>query len=440
MKNNREYIGEEIIIERPDGTRLMVLAHASPIHDEVGQLTGALNILVNIDERRQAEEAIRQARDAAESLNRAKDRFIAVLSHELRTPLCPVLMTLSAMEDDPDLHPKFREDLAVIRKNLELETSLIDDLLDVSRVINGKLRLHMQPVRIHDLLEDVVQSCQSDLNGKQLKLRRQFRAGNDCVTADQARLHQVFWNLLGNATKFTADGGEIVISTSNEGTRIQVQIQDSGIGIAPEALPRIFGAFEQGERTAERQVGGLGLGLTIAKAIVEMHGGTLGATSPGPGQGATFLVGLEVTAESLAQTTSRAAPGNRSSPGARVLLVEDHSDSARILSRLLSEAGCRVKIAGSVAEAVQLAAAEPFDVLVSDIGLPDASGYDLMVELKRRYGIQGIALSGYGAEQDIQRSLEAGFADHMVKPVSVALLRAAIEALAPRNCSAPPAA
>ena len=375
----------------------------------------------------------RAARAEAEAANRSKDRFLAVLSHELRTPLSPVVMTIPAIELDPDLPFKFREDLALVRRNIDLEVKLIDDLLDLSRVTSGKLRLQMQPVRVHDLLRHVIQSSLSDTSGKRLHVRHELDAVNDRLTADPARLQQVFWNLLRNSVKFTPAGGEIIVRTSNatgDGARLVVEISDSGVGIPPDVLPRIFDAFEQGDQRMTRQFGGLGLGLAIAKAVVEMHAGTITAASAGCGLGATFTVGLDTSPAHAREEPPAGAGGEattrREAGPSRVLLVEDHPDTARVLARLLGASGYDVRTAHSMASALHLAAAEPFDVVVSDIGLPDATGYELMEQIRQRHGIKGIALSGYGMEEDMRRSREAGFIDHIVKPVNVAQLEAVI--------------
>jgi PAS domain S-box-containing protein len=367
----------------------------------------------------------------AETANLAKDKFLAVLSHELRTPLSPVVMTIHEIEVDPDLPVKFRDGLAMLRRNIDLEVKLIDDLLDLSRVTSGKLRLQMQSVRVHEVLRHAIDNSTSDTSSKRLSIHQEFHATNDHLMADPARLQQVFWNLLRNAVKFTPEEGNITVRTSNPGDngRLLVEVKDSGVGIEPDMLPRIFDAFEQGDFRVARLFGGLGLGLAIAKAVVEMHGGMIIAASRGRDQGATFTVQLDTASESMSKRIP--APdslimGKQEFRPCRVLLVEDHPDTARVLTRLLKGSGHDVKTAHSVASALQLAATEPFDILVSDIGLPDATGYELMEQIRDRYGIKGIALSGYGMDDDVHKSREAGFVDHIVKPVNFAQLEAVI--------------
>lgn len=369
-------------------------------------------------------------RTEAEAANHAKDKFLAILSHELRTPLAPVVMTIHAMESDPDMPPKFREDLAMVGRNIDLEVKLIDDLLDLGRVTSGKLRLHMQPVSVHEVLLDAIKNGLSDTSSKRLHVRQQLDATNDYVTADPARLQQVFWNLLRNATKFTPERGIVTIRTSNPtAEQVLVEVEDSGVGITADVLPLVFNAFEQGNARATLLFGGLGLGLAIAKAVVEMHGGTIKVASDGRDQGATFTVALETASDSAVANKPpiRDLPAGRHDPRtSRVLLVEDHPDTASVLTRLLKGSGYQVRTAHTVASALRFAASEPFDVLVSDIGLPDATGYELMVQIRDRYGIKGVALSGYGMDDDLRKSREAGFADHIVKPVNMAQLEAVI--------------
>jgi PAS domain S-box-containing protein len=400
--------------------------------DEVQFSQNIATQLASAIERKRSEQALRQAKEQAEAANEAKDRFLAVLSHELRTPLTPVVMTVAALEEHPDLPPELRDDLAMIRRNIDLETKLIDDLLDLGRVANGKLRLQTELVPLHVLLEHVLDSCAAEARDRGLTIECELSATGDQVIGDPARLQQVFWNLLKNALKFTPSGGRIFVrSGDGAADSIKVEIQDTGVGVAPDVLPRLFNAFEQGGAGVSRSFGGLGLGLAIARAVVELHGGTIRAASAGEGHGTTFTIELKRAPAPAAGTPATDLPLRLFEPmSTRILLVEDHADSARTLARLLGRAGYIVKTAASVASALQLIASEPFDILISDIGLPDATGYDLMKQVRQQYHIQGIALSGFGMEHDMQRSRDAGFADHVVKPVNVAQLEALIRRIA----------
>ena len=387
-------------------------------------------------DRKQAAEALRsakvsaeQAKASAEQANRAKDHFLAVLSHELRTPLTPVMMSLAMLRDRTDLEPAVHETLDMVRRNVELEARLIDDLLDVSRIARGKIELKRSPVELCTSIHQAVEVCKPDIEARGLSLGIDLGpAAPYWVEADAPRLQQVFWNLLKNAVKFTPQGGRIDIRCRAMEGYVVVEVIDSGIGIEAEALLRIFNAFEQAERSITRQFGGLGLGLAISKALVEMHGGQIEARSEGRNKGATFRVRLP-----LAGSAGTPAAGGVQRPAAarermarertarslRILLVEDHGITAKLMRMVLASDGHRVESARDVTTALNLAGQYAFDLLVSDLGLPDGSGHELMQELRRRgHTFPGIALSGYGQEEDIRRSHSAGFSAHLTKPAS----------------------
>jgi signal transduction histidine kinase/CheY-like chemotaxis protein len=357
----------------------------------------------------------------------SKDRFLAVLSHELRTPLTPVLMSLTSLESTelPDL---VREDLHMMRRNIELEIRLIDDLLDLSRVASGKLALSFQPVDLHEAIGHVCGICRPQLQEKAIRLQFESDAALGQVSADPARLQQVLWNVLKNAIKFTPQGGEIRIVTQPVGLqRVRIEIRDSGMGIRPELLTRIFDAFEQGDSRTTLRFGGMGLGLAISKALVEMHQGNIWAQSAGEGSGSTFVIELPLENGSPISVTKPLPAAIAKSSGLRLLIVEDHIDTARVLGRLLRAEGYAVQTANTVAEALHLAAEHEFDVVVSDVGLPDATGYELIQQLKSQYSVKGIAMSGYGMEDDLRKSRAAGFSEHLVKPVDISRLAQAIQ-------------
>jgi signal transduction histidine kinase/DNA-binding response OmpR family regulator len=365
-----------------------------------------------------------KARAESDRANRAKDSFLAMLSHELRTPLTPVLTSVLALEQTEDLPPELRASLQMIRRNVELEARLIDDLLDLTRISKGKVQLSVEKVNAHSLLQNAVEICQADIEKKHLNLRTEFAAEKVSLEADPARLQQIFWNLIKNAVKFTPEGGYLDIRTENVDEELRVQVSDTGMGIDAETIPKIFNAFEQGDRS---QLGGLGLGLAISKALVETHHGTLTAASPGPGKGATFTAAFPL-AESRGAANSAAVPAVPAvRKTMRVLLVEDHEDTNRSLTQLLRRRGYYVHAAHSVQSALAAAAQEQFDVLVSDIGLPDGSGIDLMGKLRGDHRIFGIALTGFGMEDDLRKSHEVGFHHHLVKPVDLNRLDALIQ-------------
>ena len=389
-------------------------------------------------------EAERRARAEAETANQAKDRFMATLSHELRTPLAPVLAVISGLEMEK-LDPEVRERLATIRRNVELEARLIDDLLDLTRITRGKLELKPEVADLRQILEHALDACCPPGSPDRPRFLLDIPAEDLRLWADAPRLTQVFWNLLKNALKFSPDGGAIrVKACRDEGTgQLVVEVADRGIGIEPERLPRIFDAFEQGQRQITRQFGGLGLGLAISKAIIDLHGGRITAASEGPGQGTSFTVRLPVgaarlqTAPVLPRPESRTAAPRGADRPLHILLVEDHPDTAEAMADLLGAVGHRVTVANNAAEALTAAetaqkanSKEGIDLVISDVGLPDVSGLELMSQLKRRFRLRGIALSGYGMDEDIQRSRQAGFERHLTKPVNLQILRDAIRQVA----------
>ncbi|HVZ63701.1 MAG TPA: ATP-binding protein [Lacunisphaera sp.] len=320
---------------------------------------------------------------------------------------------------------------------------MIDDLLDVTRIAHGKLSLEHEVIPVEGLIDTALNICHPDLEGRRLEIVRDLHAPTARVEGDSARLTQVFWNLLKNAIKFTPDGGMITIrdrvSPAGEPGEVVIEVEDTGCGIEVEALPRIFSAFDQGGSETTRRFGGLGLGLAISRAIVRAHHGRLEVASSGPGRGSVFTVTLPLARHE----SSAGSPGGHgfgtfgevhaAMPPRRILLVEDHADTGRILSRLLCAWGHTVFHAKTVAEALQMAATEMatrgLDFIISDVGLPDGSGLDLMKQLAGRYSLSGIALSGYGMESDIQQSLAAGFVRHLTKPVDLNQLRSAVEEL-----------
>jgi PAS domain S-box-containing protein len=432
----------EYRIRHRDGRYLHAWDKGLVVRGAQGRAVRVVGSVIDISDRQQAREELERAHREVQAASEAKDRFLATLSHELRTPLTPVLAVLARLEADGGLAPHAAE-FAMIRRNVELEARLIDDLLDLTRIARGKLELHRREVDARSVLEHALATIERELAEKGMRLEVRLAAEDHRVWADAPRLTQVFWNLLSNAVKFTPPAGSISVRSRVEprafGARdLIVEVADTGIGIEPEVLPRIFEAFEQTDRRITRKFGGLGLGLAVSRAIVDLHGGRLSVASGGRGQGATFAVRLPLGGiqEDLDETgvwlsrPSRAAERTAAADRSlRILLVEDHEDTAEAMADLLRLIGHEVEVARSVTTALALAATFPgggIDLVVSDLGLPDGSGHDLMRELVRLYGWKGIALSGYGMEEDIRRSQEAGFARHLTKPVNLEALRAAI--------------
>jgi HAMP domain-containing protein/signal transduction histidine kinase len=412
----------------------------SPTHQAfLDQLTEIIGIVLNtIEASTQTENLLKQSQSLAAELqktnleleekarsNLAKDQFLAMLSHELRTPLTPVLASALALESEPELPKDIHESLQMIRRNVELEARLIDDLLDLTRIDRGKVQLNFEVVDAHTLLQNALEICQAQIDRKHLARSLNLGASKVHMRADPARLQQIFWNLINNAVKFTQRNGRIIISTSNDSRgQLRVEIADTGLGIEPEALPKIFDAFEQGGRT---QLGGLGLGLAISKTLVEAHKGTITAQSAGRNKGATFILVFPTCEKTETQTASDVSPRPSQRQPMRLLLVEDHEDTNRSLTNLLRRRGYHVKSALNLESALKLSDAEQFDVLISDLALPDGSGIELMRKLSSNQTLLGIALTGFGMEQDIRKSKEAGFQHHLVKPIDLNKLDALIQ-------------
>lgn len=360
---------------------------------------------------------------AARAANESKDRFLAVLSHELRRPLTPILLAVDLLETSVSAAAAVT--LAMIRRNVKLEARLIDDLLDVTRISQGKVRIELEVVDLHELVSDVVASCASELDAAGQLLSQDLCARRHYVRGDPTRLRQVFANLLQNAMRATPKGGRIWLgSRDTERRHVCVSIEDSGPGIPVPDRERVFEPFEQGPREA-KSGGGLGLGLSICRGLVLHHGGTIAATDSA--RGARFEVVLSSVAppEVVAPTAAARAA---SASSLSILVVEDDSDTADTLNFFLCAHGYKVTMAHSVSEAVtQLE--RNFDVLVSDLRLPDGSGHELMARARKHGSTRGIAISGYGSHDELARSRASGFERHLVKPVSGADVLEAIEEL-----------
>ena len=440
--NSDRYDIEYRTIGLSDGIERWVAEKGRVLLGPSGQALRFIGTLLDITEKKNAEIILQRAKQSAEAANRAKDQFLAMLSHELRTPLTPVLMTIAALRREPDISETLQADLEVLQRNVELEAMLIDDLLDLTRITHGKLELHADAVDVHSSVEHALDISSGELQAKKLAVRKQLSANEHHSWADAARLQQVFWNLVKNAVKFTPAGGTITVVTRNDDAhRIIVEISDTGVGIDEELLPRIFDAFEQGGRAVTNQYGGLGLGLAISKRVIDLHGGSIMAQSAGRGQGATFIVTLAAMQTSLLQGPTAFLPNEHAAAQpASILLVEDHEDTARVLQRVLEHAGYVTAHADSLARARELAAGSHFDLVISDVGLPDGSGVDLMRFLNAEHGLRGIALSGFGTQEDIMASSAAGFTEHLTKPVDWPHLRDAIQRLLDKKAQEAPGA
>ncbi|HEU5115770.1 MAG TPA: ATP-binding protein, partial [Isosphaeraceae bacterium] len=396
---------------------------------------------IDITDRHRLEVELRQARDAAEEANRAKDRFLAVLSHELRTPLTPALVAVSGLLDGT-IRDNLQPTLEMVRRNIELEAHLIDDLLDISQIVRGGMRLDRELLDAHEVLHQSLEVCRSETERAALQIELDLSPSRSWVRVDRARLLQLFWNLIHNAVKFSLDGGRLAISSrvdrdpsGDEPGWLHLEFSDSGMGLSPEALEKVFQPFEQAWSFGRARQGGLGLGLAISRSIAEVHGGRLTVSSPGLNLGTRFLLelplarGADMSAPSRSRRRIEAETDTPDEPPAgplRILLVEDNADTLRYLDLVLSHMGHQVRSASTVSAALDTAAEHAFDLVLSDIELPDGTGLELMRTIASNRATPGIAMSGFGSEEDTRLSLSAGFSLHLTKPLDTSRLEQAI--------------
>lgn len=425
--------GEDIeeVVPLADGTRRVWFSRKIPFRDAAGKVVGLVGISRDISERKAIEVEMMRAKEAAEAASKAKDQLLAVVSHELRTPLNPIMAITSYLQTRTDLPEELQEDLATIRRSVEQEVRIIEDLLSLTRLQRGKVILHQEAVDLHAMVAESIQHFAQRAAEKHVSLTAELGAAEHLIWADPSRMRQVLANLLDNAVKFTPEGGRVTVRTLDaDGGRVRIELTDTGAGIEPDVLPRLFTPFEQGEKTITRRFGGLGLGLVIVKGILDLHKGTVTAYSEGRDKGTTLVVELASMRNLAATEPPTAVVLNEASPGGkRILLVEDHADTLQIMSRVLKSLGYSVETATTVKEAM-IKGQGAFDVLVSDIGLPDGSGLDIMRMMRDRTGLTGIAVSGFGHDDDVRRSKEAGFAVHLVKPVDFGVLDGTLKQLA----------
>ncbi len=414
-----------------DGIVRWIAAAGRVIRDPDNDILRFMGTTIDITSRKLADTALREAKAQADAANAAKDRFLATLSHELRTPLTPILMCLSFRATQDDLPPDLQDDLAMIRRNVELEARLIDDMLDLTRVAHGKMELRLEMVDCHEIIEATRNICEASTAARsQIEIVIEPLATNVRLSADRARLQQIIWNLVQNAVKFSADGQNVTIRTTNPTPgRLAIDVIDHGRGIEPDRLAKLFDAFEQGDRSITTQYGGLGLGLAIAKALVDLHGGTISAASKGPGHGSTFTIEMNTLSEATVERKETACAVTETGRALRILVVEDHPSTLRILQRLIARAGHDVATADCVAAGLHELAGPPFDLLITDLGLPDGSGFDLLAAIDQSR-TASIAFSGFGMMDDVERCREAGFTRHVTKPIDWDHLTAIISEVA----------
>jgi PAS domain S-box-containing protein len=430
-----------------DGHRIEMSLSVSPVLDDSGAVIGVSKIARDITEQKRAIfererllEAERAARAEAERASRVKDEFLAMVSHELRTPLNAILSWTELMirgREDPKI---LERGLEVVARNTRVQAQLISDLLDISRIVAGKLRLENQNVDVASIVSDAVDTVRHDAAAKQISITTSLEAGGP-IAGDPARLQQVIWNVLSNALKFTQSGGHVSVTLREIQTHAIITVADDGTGIAAEYLPFVFDRFHQADRSTTRRFGGLGLGLAIVKHLVELHGGTVHAASEGPGRGASFTLAIPAIPADLPEANDQVPPPRQdaweevSFDGLRILIVEDEPDTRDFLKRLLEGRGAAVLAASSMEQALRLFRSGSPDLLISDIGLPELDGYDLMRMVRaeptsRAHTMPAIAVTAYARPEDRMRALRAGYQSHISKPVEPAELLTAVASLA----------
>jgi NO-binding membrane sensor protein with MHYT domain/CheY-like chemotaxis protein/nitrogen-specific signal transduction histidine kinase len=369
----------------------------------------------------------RAARDEAERLSALKDEFLATLSHELRTPLNAILGWASMLQRGLKDEETFKRGLETIERNARAQGQLIDDLLDMSRIISGNLRLDVQLIEPDKVVEAALGTVHPAAVAKRIDLRVDVARGVGTVLGDPNRLQQVMWNLLSNAVKFTPNGGMVQVMLGRDGQDVVIRVADSGIGIEPDFLPYVFDRFRQQDASITRKHGGLGLGLSIARQLIELHGGTIAVASPGTHAGTTFTVRLPLAEAEVAQHAPPVAAAPRGQAqgdlsGVKVLLVDDATDTLDVLQQILQHSGATIMAASSAGKALALLERERPDVIVSDIGMPDIDGFELIRRIRRRSAgaggaIPAIALTAFTRQDDRNKAMQAGFNDYLAKPV-----------------------
>jgi len=421
---------EEWVLQRPDGTKITILCNAGPIYVN-GEITGGVITWRDISERIQIERARERilqqeqaARAEAERANRIKDEFLTVLSHELRSPLNPILGWTKLMQSRKFDTAKTKEALATIERNAKLQTQLIDDLLDVAKILRGKLSMNEAPVDLAFVIEQAIETVRTAAVAKNITLHAVLpRIGR--VSGDSARLQQIVWNLLSNAIKFTPAQGRVEIRLEQESNQAKIIVSDTGRGINPDFLPHIFESFRQEDASTTRNYGGLGLGLAIVRYLVEAHGGTINADSPGEGQGATFTVQFPLLdAESEQPPSEIISTDELDLTGIRILAIDDEPDARELLTILLTQYGAEVLTVTTATEVLtHLESFQP-NVLISDIGMPGVDGYMLMQQIRALPPEKGgqvlaIALTAYAREEDHQQAIKNGYQRHLTKPLDL---------------------
>ncbi len=422
----------EMYMERPDGTHLPILVNFSVLKDGQGQVTGVITSFIDITERKVAEVlreqslvSERTARVEVEQAGHAKDEFLAVLSHELRTPLNAILGWAQLLREDSPDAADLEKGLITIERSAKAQAELIEDLLDMSRIISGKLKIDPETINLTEIIDIALATVRHAAAAKRIRINVITEPSALEMTGDPGRLKQVMWNLCSNAVKFTPPDGTVEVKATRDGDHVEIRISDSGQGIGPDFLPFVFEVFRQADGSTTRRSGGLGLGLSICKTIVELHRGQISVESPGEGKGATFIVRLPGVAEpptTLADTPDDSKPIEAPSlAGIRVLVVDDDLIACDLFQRLFEKRSATVEITHSADEALSLIKESHFDLLISDIGMPDKDGYAFISELRQSElssrTIPAVAVTAFAHPEDRVRALNSGYDMHVAKPV-----------------------
>ena len=450
----REPFEMDYRLRHHDGTYRWIVDRGTPMFSAAGAFIGYMGGCVDIHERKEAEQSSearlqteRSARAEAERIALLKDEFLATVSHEMRTPLTAILGWAGLLRKGSLTGDAFPQALETIERNARTQAQLIEDLLDMSHILSGRMRLDIQRVRLPDIIEAALAAAEPAAATKHIRIVRAIDARIAPFSGDPIRLQQVVWNLLNNAVKFTPSGGRITVTLAHVDSHIEISIADTGEGIVAEFLPHVFDRFRQANATSTRRHGGLGLGLAIVKQLVELHGGTVRVRSPGAGRGSTFLIEFPIAAphgghhpETLTATDADTAHRGQDDPlpslaGADVLVVDDDLDTREMLRSVLEQSGAQVRTAGSAHEAVAAFDHHSPHVLISDIGMPGEDGYALIRKIRERSAgadVPALALTAFARSEDRRRAIGAGFQMHLAKPIEPAELVTIIASLAKR--------
>jgi PAS domain S-box-containing protein len=418
--------GLEVRLARPGGRRFDLLLSAGPLVVAGGDTLGTVVTLTDITALREAQEELRQRAEALQEADRRKDDFLAMLAHELRNPLAPIRAALDVMRLQGVEDPHLRQGRDVIERQTQQLTRLVDDLLEVARINSGKIKLRRAPVEVARVVSTAVEAMRPAMDAKRHALAVSLPDEPLWLDADFARLVQVIGNLLHNAAKYTDEGGRVRVSVAREGNEAVVRVRDSGVGIPPHMLARVFDLFTQVDRSLDRSQGGLGIGLALVRRLVVKHGGQVEARSEGAGKGSEFVLRFPLIAPPAAESArGESARDSGTPPSRRVLIVDDNADSAEMMGALMEVCGHSVRVALSGAAALESAREFRPEVVICDIGLPLMDGYEVARRMRAEPSLAGVrlvALTGYGRPEDLRRSHEAGFDAHLVKPFDLAKL------------------